>query len=90
MPVEIMIRFFAIKFLFVRVQNFIFLDLYYKVRKCITAGYFTHAAKKDPVEGYKTLVEGQPVYIHPSRYCFRVFIFRCHWTYVLKLCVSCY
>ena len=25
-----------------------------------------HAAKKDPTEGYKTLVEGQPVYIHPS------------------------
>jgi ATP-dependent RNA helicase DHX8/PRP22 len=27
---------------------------------------FRHAAKKDPQEGYKTLVEGTPVYIHPS------------------------
>jgi ATP-dependent RNA helicase DHX8/PRP22 len=37
-----------------------------KVRKCIVAGYFTNAAKKDPQEGYKTMVEGQPVHIHPS------------------------
>jgi ATP-dependent RNA helicase DHX8/PRP22 len=39
---------------------------YTKVRKAIASGFFTHAAKKDPQEGYKTLVEGQPVYIHPS------------------------
>jgi ATP-dependent RNA helicase DHX8/PRP22 len=39
---------------------------YNKVRKCICAGYFTNAAKKDPQEGYRTMVEGQPVYIHPS------------------------
>ncbi|KAJ3362316.1 DEAH-box ATP-dependent RNA helicase prp22 [Allomyces arbusculus] len=39
---------------------------YNKVRKAITAGFFSHAAKKDPQEGYKTLVEGTPVYIHPS------------------------
>ena len=25
-----------------------------------------NAAKKDPQEGYKTLVDGNPVYIHPS------------------------
>lgn len=37
-----------------------------KIRKCIVAGYFTNVAKKDPSEGYKTIVEGQPVYIHPS------------------------
>ena len=37
-----------------------------KVRKTITAGYFTNAAKRDPQEGYRTMVEGQPVYIHPS------------------------
>jgi ATP-dependent RNA helicase DHX8/PRP22 len=37
-----------------------------KVRKCIVAGFFTNAAKKDPQEGYRTMVEGQPVYIHPS------------------------
>lgn len=37
-----------------------------KIRKCIVAGYFTNTAKKDPQEGYKTMVENQPVYIHPS------------------------
>lgn len=37
-----------------------------KVLRAICGGYFRHAAKKDPQEGYKTLVEGTPVYIHPS------------------------
>lgn len=37
-----------------------------RVRRAITSGYFRHAAKKDPQEGYKTLVEGTPVFIHPS------------------------
>ena len=37
-----------------------------RVRKCIVAGYFMCCAKKDPQEGYKTIQEGQPVYIHPS------------------------
>lgn len=37
-----------------------------KVRRAIASGFFRHAAKKDPQEGYKTLVEGTPVYIHPS------------------------
>ena len=37
-----------------------------QVRRAIVAGYFTNAAKKDPQEGYKTMVEGNPVYIHPS------------------------
>lgn len=36
------------------------------VRKCIVAGFFTNVGKKDPQEGYKTLVENQPVFIHPS------------------------
>jgi ATP-dependent RNA helicase DHX8/PRP22 len=36
------------------------------VRRAICSGYFRNAAKKDPQEGYKTLVEGTPVYIHPS------------------------
>ena len=36
------------------------------VRRSIASGFFRHAAKKDPQEGYKTLVEGTPVYIHPS------------------------
>eukprot|EP01156_Anaeramoeba_ignava_P018780 Anaeramoba_ignava/a92940_108.p1 GENE.a92940_108~~a92940_108.p1 ORF type:complete len:795 (-),score=220.25 a92940_108:34-2418(-) len=40
--------------------------------KSIVSGYFTKAAKKDPQEGYKTLVEGQTVYIHPSSALFQV------------------
>ena len=39
---------------------------YKLVQKAITAGFFTHAAKKDPQEGYKTLSDGQTVYMHPS------------------------
>lgn len=39
---------------------------YNLVRRAICSGFFRHAAKKDPQEGYKTLVEGTPVYIHPS------------------------
>ncbi|KAJ3037230.1 DEAH-box ATP-dependent RNA helicase prp22 [Rhizophlyctis rosea] len=39
---------------------------YNKVRKAICSGFFRHSAKKDPQEGYKTLVEGTMVYIHPS------------------------
>lgn len=34
--------------------------------QAITSGFFFHAARKDPQEGYKTVVEGQPVFIHPS------------------------
>jgi ATP-dependent RNA helicase DHX8/PRP22 len=37
-----------------------------QVRKAIVSGFFSHAAKKDPQEGYRTLVDGQPVFIHPS------------------------
>ncbi|CAO3629658.1 unnamed protein product [Cunninghamella blakesleeana] len=39
---------------------------YTKVCKALVSGYFRNAAKKDPQEGYKTLLEGTPVYIHPS------------------------
>ncbi|KAJ3033448.1 DEAH-box ATP-dependent RNA helicase prp22, partial [Rhizophlyctis rosea] len=39
---------------------------YNKVRKAICSGFFRHSAKKDPQEGYKTLVEGTVVYVHPS------------------------
>jgi ATP-dependent RNA helicase DHX8/PRP22 len=39
---------------------------YNRVRKAICSGFFRNAAKKDSQEGYKTLVEGTPVYIHPS------------------------
>ena len=33
-----------------------------KVRKAVCSGFFMHAAKKDPQEGYKTMDEGQVVY----------------------------
>ncbi|KAG2125247.1 hypothetical protein BD769DRAFT_1465476, partial [Suillus cothurnatus] len=39
---------------------------YNRVRKAICSGFFWNAATKDPQEGYKTLLEGTPVYIHPS------------------------
>lgn len=39
---------------------------YTKVCRSLVSGYFRNAAKKDPQEGYKTLLEGTPVYIHPS------------------------
>lgn len=37
-----------------------------KVQKAICSGYFRHAAKKDPQDGYRTLVDQQQVFIHPS------------------------
>ena len=39
---------------------------YDRIRKAITAGFFTQAARKDPQEGYRTMVEGQTVYVHPA------------------------
>lgn len=39
---------------------------YKLICKAICAGFFTNAAKKDPQEGYRTLVDQNPVYIHPS------------------------
>ncbi|KAI3802849.1 hypothetical protein L1987_30994 [Smallanthus sonchifolius] len=42
-----------------------------KIQKSITAGFFFHAARKDPQEGYRTIVENQPVYIHPSSALFQ-------------------
>jgi len=37
-----------------------------KVRKALCTGFFRNSARKDPQEGYKTMVEGTPVYMHPS------------------------
>lgn len=37
-----------------------------KVQQAICSGFFRNAAKKDPQEGYRTLVDSQVVYIHPS------------------------
>ncbi|RDW80841.1 ATP-dependent RNA helicase DHX8 [Coleophoma crateriformis] len=37
-----------------------------KVRQALCGGFFRNSARKDPQEGYKTLIEGTPVYLHPS------------------------
>ncbi|RZC42069.1 HA2, OB NTP bind, S1, and/or AAA 16 domain containing protein [Asbolus verrucosus] len=37
-----------------------------RVQKTVCSGFFRNAAKKDPQEGYRTLVDSQVVYIHPS------------------------
>eukprot|EP00004_Rigifila_ramosa_P017541 TRINITY_DN4276_c0_g2_i13.p1 TRINITY_DN4276_c0_g2~~TRINITY_DN4276_c0_g2_i13.p1 ORF type:complete len:924 (+),score=205.02 TRINITY_DN4276_c0_g2_i13:924-3695(+) len=39
---------------------------YNKICRAICSGFFSHACKKDPQEGYRTLSENQPVYVHPS------------------------
>jgi ATP-dependent RNA helicase DHX8/PRP22 len=39
---------------------------YARVRKSISAGFFAHVARKDPKEGYKTLIDNQTIFIHPS------------------------
>ena len=42
-----------------------------RVRMAITSGYFFQAARKDPQEGYKTIVDATPVYIHPASALFQ-------------------
>jgi ATP-dependent RNA helicase DHX8/PRP22 len=37
-----------------------------KVRQALCSGFFRNSARKDPQEGYKTLIEGTPVSLHPS------------------------
>ena len=37
----------------------------------VCSGFFFHAARKDPQEGYKTVVEQTPVFIHPSSALFQ-------------------
>jgi ATP-dependent RNA helicase DHX8/PRP22 len=37
-----------------------------QIRKALCTGYFRNSARKDPQEGYKTLENGTPVYMHPS------------------------
>ncbi|KUI63672.1 Pre-mRNA-splicing factor ATP-dependent RNA helicase prp22 [Cytospora mali] len=37
-----------------------------KVRRALCSGFFRNSARKDPQEGYKTLIEGTNVYLHPS------------------------
>jgi ATP-dependent RNA helicase DHX8/PRP22 len=42
-----------------------------KIRRAICSGFFFHSAKKDPQEGYKTIVENTPTYIHPASALFQ-------------------
>ena len=42
-----------------------------RVQKAICTGFFRNAAKKDPQEGYRTLVDSQIVSIHPSSSLFQ-------------------
>lgn len=37
-----------------------------KVQKAFCSGYFRNVCKRDPQDGYRTLVDNQVVYIHPS------------------------
>jgi ATP-dependent RNA helicase DHX8/PRP22 len=37
-----------------------------RVRLALCTGFFRNAARKDPQEGYKTLIEGTPVSLHPN------------------------
>mgnify|MGYP002632378209 FL=1 len=42
-----------------------------RVRQAIASGFFFHAARKDPQEGYKTVVDQTPVHIHPGSALFQ-------------------
>ncbi|KAH7826471.1 ATP-dependent RNA helicase DHX8/PRP22 [Monocercomonoides exilis] len=44
---------------------------YNSILQAVVSGFFNHAAKRDPTEGYKTLSEGSTVYIHPSSALFQ-------------------
>ncbi|KAK9237374.1 P-loop containing nucleoside triphosphate hydrolase protein [Lipomyces kononenkoae] len=37
-----------------------------RVRRALCSGFFRNACRRDPQEGYRTLIEGTPVYMHPS------------------------
>ncbi|GFE55714.1 pre-mRNA-splicing factor ATP-dependent RNA helicase [Babesia ovis] len=37
-----------------------------RISKSVCAGYFHHSARRDPQEGYRTILDQQNVYIHPS------------------------
>ncbi|CAK9061786.1 Probable pre-mRNA-splicing factor ATP-dependent RNA helicase DEAH5 (DEAH RNA helicase homolog PRP22) [Durusdinium trenchii] len=39
---------------------------YNRIRRCITAGFFGNASRRDPQEGYRTLTDHNQVYIHPA------------------------
>ncbi|KAK9449570.1 uncharacterized protein V1518DRAFT_383533 [Limtongia smithiae] len=37
-----------------------------RVRRALCSGFFRNTARKDPQEGFRTLIENTPVYMHPS------------------------
>ena len=37
-----------------------------KVQKIIYSGFFRKVTRKDPQESYKTIVDNQTVFVHPS------------------------
>ncbi|KAK9453571.1 P-loop containing nucleoside triphosphate hydrolase protein [Dipodascopsis uninucleata] len=37
-----------------------------RIRQALCSGFFRNTARRDPQEGYRTLIEGTPVYMHPS------------------------
>lgn len=37
-----------------------------QVQKAICSGFFRNAARKHPQDGYRTLIDQQVVYLHPS------------------------
>jgi ATP-dependent RNA helicase DHX8/PRP22 len=45
--------------------------IYTRIQKAITSGYFFHVARKDSQDGYKSLVEQQSLYMHPSSALFQ-------------------
>ena len=42
-----------------------------KILKSIASGYFANTARKDPQEGYRTLVDGTTVFVHPGSALFK-------------------
>ncbi|ETN82335.1 RNA helicase HRH1 [Necator americanus] len=42
-----------------------------RIQKAICSGFFKNAAKRDQQDGYRTLVDGQNVFIHPSSALFQ-------------------
>ncbi|KAL6185362.1 hypothetical protein ACLB2K_041496 [Fragaria x ananassa] len=41
------------------------------IRKAIVAGFFFQVVKRDPHDGYRTIVDNKLVYVHPSSVLFR-------------------
>lgn len=58
------------------------------MRQCILSGFFRNAAKKDPQEGYKTLVEQQIVYVHPGSALFNRCVLCARWSCLHVACGS--